>query len=184
MSLVTKEKKLAQFKAGRRASRFGGLSPNPLPLPHWSRELSDSFGHLASSPPESSVWQPRCEKNSFFNSVLGRTVARSLAAQERRNWDRLPLAIPIFVRGRDAQGKEFLEFATALNLSAGGALLALSRALPVSSGVSVEVPSAPLSDDAHLPRAVRRLRARVVHARPCQRHQLVGLKFSRPLLKS
>lgn len=118
----------------------------------------------------------------FLNRVLGRIVARSAAAKERRNWDRLPLAIPIFVRGRDDQGKEFLEFATALNLSAGGVLLALSRALPVSSGVSLEVPSAPLANDAHLPRAVRRLRARVVHARSCQRHQLVGLKFSRSLL--
>jgi c-di-GMP-binding flagellar brake protein YcgR len=109
-------------------------------------------------------------------------VAGRIVAKQRRNWERLPLAIPVFVRGRDERGKEFLEFATALNLSAGGALLAVSRALPLSSGVSLEVPSAPLSDVANLPRAVRRLQARVVHARSSNRHQLIGLKFSRPLL--
>lgn len=109
-------------------------------------------------------------------------MARRGSVKERRSWDRLPLAIPIFVRGRDHRNKEFLEFATALNLSAGGVLLALSRALPLSTGVSLEVPSAPLSQDVHLPRVVRRLKARVVHSRSSQRVQLVGLKFSRPLL--
>lgn len=111
-------------------------------------------------------------------------MAGRISVKQRRNWERLPLAIPIFVRGRDERGKEFLEFATALNLSAGGVLLAVSRALPLSAGVSLEVPSAPLSDPNTLPRAVRRLQARVVHARPSNRHQLIGLKFSRPLLRS
>ena len=47
------------------------------------------------------------------------------AGSERRKWARLPLAIPVFVRSRDAKGTEFLEFATALhgvdpNLKLGG----------------------------------------------------------------
>lgn len=111
--------------------------------------------------------------------MAGRTKGK-----ERRIWQRLPLAIPIFVRGRDERGQEFLEFATALNLSAGGVLLAVSRALPLSAGVSLEVPSAPPSQVAELPRSVRRLQARVVHVRSLNRHQLAGLKFSRPLLPS
>ena len=48
---------------------------------------------------------------------------------ERRKWTRLPLAIPVFVRSRDEKGKEFLEFATALNVSAGGMLVAMRRAI-------------------------------------------------------
>ena len=52
------------------------------------------------------------------------------AGNERRKWARLPLAIPVFVRSRDGKGKEFLEFATALNVSAGGMLVAIRRALP------------------------------------------------------
>jgi c-di-GMP-binding flagellar brake protein YcgR len=111
-------------------------------------------------------------------------VGGKTTLKERRNWERLPLAVPVFVRARDERGKEFLEFATALNLSAGGALLAVSRALPLSAGVSLEIPSSPLSDSAHLPRAVRRMQARVVHVRSSNRHQLAGLKFSRPLLRA
>jgi hypothetical protein len=38
------------------------------------------------------------------------------------------LAIPVFVRSRDEKGREFLEFATALNISAGGMLVAVMRA--------------------------------------------------------
>jgi len=41
---------------------------------------------------------------------------------ERRAWSRLPLPIPLFVRSRDSKGKDLLEFATALNVSAGGPL--------------------------------------------------------------
>ena len=44
--------------------------------------------------------------------------------QRRRKWDRLPISIPFFMRGNKESGEEFLEFATALNFSAGGALLA------------------------------------------------------------
>ena len=111
-------------------------------------------------------------------------MTRKPVLKNRRNWERLPLAIPVFVRARDDRGKEFLEFATALNLSAGGVLLAVSRALPLSAGVSLEIPSSPLSDSAQIPRSVRRLQARVVHIRSSNRHQLVGVKFSRPLLRS
>ncbi|HSS96349.1 MAG TPA: PilZ domain-containing protein, partial [Terriglobales bacterium] len=64
-------------------------------------------------------------------------------AQERRQWPRLPLAIPIFVRSRDEKGKDFLEFATAMNVSAGGALVAVRRSLPNATQVSLEIPTAP-----------------------------------------
>jgi len=52
----------------------------------------------------------------------------------------LPLAIPVFVRSRDEKGKEFLEFATALNVSAGGALVAVRRSLPPTAQVLLEIP--------------------------------------------
>ena len=58
------------------------------------------------------------------------------------------LAIPVFVRSRDDKGKEFLEFATALNIGGGGALIALRRALPQSARVLLEIPSAPLAASA------------------------------------
>lgn len=106
----------------------------------------------------------------------------STPAAERRRWPRLPLAIPVFVRGQVAQEREFLEFATALNVSAGGMLLAVRRALPSSAQVSLEIPSAPLAALAALPKVARSLRAKVLRMQHAQGYNLVGLKFSRPLL--
>lgn len=103
---------------------------------------------------------------------------------ERRKWPRLPLAIPVFVRSRDEKGKEFLEFATALNVSAGGALVAVRRSLPPSAQVLLEIPSAPLAASYNLPKAARALRARTVRVTHAEGYHLVGLKFARALLDS
>ncbi len=101
---------------------------------------------------------------------------------ERREWVRLPLAIPIFVRSQDAAGKDFLEFATALNISAGGALVAVHRALRPSAQVLLEIPSAPLAASAPVPKSSRNLRAKIVRVTHGEGYHLLGLKFSHPLL--
>lgn len=111
-------------------------------------------------------------------------MIRRRSEKERRKWTRLALAIPVFVRSRDEKGKESLEFATALNISAGGALVAVRRSLPPSAQVLLEIPSAPLAAAASLPRAARTLRARTVRVTHAEGYHLVGLKFSRPLLGS
>jgi hypothetical protein len=102
---------------------------------------------------------------------------------ERRIWPRLPLAIPVFVRSRDEKGKDFLEFATALNISASGVLVAVRRALPLSARILLEIPSAPLAATAKLPKASRALRAKCVRVTHAEGYHLVGLKFARPLLE-
>ncbi len=99
---------------------------------------------------------------------------------ERRKWTRLPLAIPVFVRSRDGKGNDFVEFATALNVSAGGMLVAIRRVLPPIARVRLEIPSAPAL--APLSHAARILRARTLRTTPAEGYYLVGLKFSRPLL--
>ncbi len=109
-------------------------------------------------------------------------MIRRRPEKERRKWTRLPLAIPVFVRSRDEKGKEFLEFATALNISAGGALVAVRRSLPKAAQVLLEIPSAPLAATANLPRAARTLRARATRITHAEGYHLLGLKFSRPLL--
>ncbi|MFZ0318782.1 MAG: PilZ domain-containing protein [Candidatus Sulfotelmatobacter sp.] len=108
---------------------------------------------------------------------------KSIAA-ERRRWPRLPLAIPVFVRSRLGQDREFLEFATALNVSAGGMLVAVRRSLPVTVEVSLEIPSAPMATLATLPNVARTLRAKVLRTEHAEAYNLVGLKFARPLVES
>jgi len=101
--------------------------------------------------------------------------------KERRKWTRLPLAIPVFVRSREGKGKEFLEFATALNVSAGGMLVAIRRVPPRIPHVQLDIPSAPMAM-AHMPRPTRTLRAKTLRTTPADGYYLVGFKFSRPLL--
>lgn len=107
---------------------------------------------------------------------------RKTPAAERRRWPRLPLAIPVFVRCQAESDKEFLEFATALNVSAGGMLVAVRRSLPSAAQVSLEIPSAPLAALTNLPNVTRNLRAKVLRMQHGEGYNLVGLKFSRPLL--
>jgi c-di-GMP-binding flagellar brake protein YcgR len=103
-------------------------------------------------------------------------------AAERRRWPRLPLAIPVFVRSHTEVDKEFLEFATALNVSAGGMLVAVRRSIPSAAQVSLEIPSAPLAALADLPSVTRNLRAKVLRMEHGEGYNLVALKFSRPLI--
>jgi hypothetical protein len=111
-------------------------------------------------------------------------VSAKPAEGERRRWIRLPLAIPVFVRTRDDKGKEFLEFATALNVSAGGMLVAVRRVLPASAIIQLEIPSAPLAALASLPKTSRNLRAKATRTTHAEGYHLLGLKFARPLLGS
>ncbi|MGO8795840.1 MAG: PilZ domain-containing protein [Candidatus Sulfotelmatobacter sp.] len=115
---------------------------------------------------------------------LGVGMRRIIPTAERRRWPRLPLAIPVFVRSEAEADKQFLEFATALNVSAGGMLVAVRRSIPPAAQVSLEIPSAPVAALAELPNVTRNLRARVLRTKPGEGYHLVGLKFSRPLAPS
>ncbi len=108
-------------------------------------------------------------------------MRRGTSAAERRSWERLPISIPFFVRGAKPDGEEFLEFATALNLSAGGVLLAMRRYLDPGTRVALEIPIA-LANKAQLPRSVSLLHATVLRCVPDRQYFLLGLQFEEPLL--
>ena len=108
-------------------------------------------------------------------------MRRTVSVAERRGWDRLPISIPFFVRGTSAAGEEFLEFATALNLSAGGLLLATRRYLDPGTQISLEIPVA-LVNKAQLPRTVSNLQATVLRCTADRQYFLLGLQFHEPLL--
>jgi hypothetical protein len=113
---------------------------------------------------------------------MRKPIKRSVATKERRHWARLSLAIPVFVRGINGQGTEFLEFSTLLNESAGGVLLAMRKPLRLWSRVSLEIPSSQILKSEKLRRAVRMLRARVIRITFVAGWNLCGLQFARPLV--
>jgi PilZ domain len=101
---------------------------------------------------------------------------------ERRTWVRLPLAIPVFVRSQEPDGKDFLEFATAVNISPGGTLVAVHRPLRLQTQVLLEIPSAPLAASAPVAKNARSLRAKIVRVTHAEGYHLLGMKFIQPLL--
>jgi PilZ domain-containing protein len=108
-------------------------------------------------------------------------VSKGLPGKEKRRWTRLKLAIPVFVRTQSPDGKENLEFATAVNVSAGGALLIVRRSLNKAGGVLLEIPSAPIAPVHGLPESSRTIRAKAIWVKHLDDYHLMGLKFVQPL---
>jgi len=117
----------------------------------------------------------------FILLLDGYRLRTNSPKKEQRKWARLRLAIPVFVRSRDENGKESLEFATAVNISAGGALVVVRRSLPKSSAVSLEIPSAPIGPSHGVRSSSRAIRAKTVWVSHLNDYHLLGLKFGRPL---
>jgi hypothetical protein len=88
----------------------------------------------------------------------------------------------VFVRAHGEDGKDFLEFATAVNVSAGGALVVVRRSLPPAARVLLEVPTPPSPALAARPKSSRVLRARILRVTHAEGYYLMGLKFVRPLV--
>ena len=105
----------------------------------------------------------------------------SFARKEHRQWARLKLAIPVFVRVQTADGRETLQFATAVNVSAGGALVVARQSLSEATGVSLEIPSAPMGAGEGIPESAQAIPAKTVWIKHLEHHHLLGLKFERPL---
>ena len=103
---------------------------------------------------------------------------------ERRKYERLPLAVPVFVRGIDPNGRQFVDFATALDISVGGALVAIHRFLPKGSRILLEIPSAPVaSSTPAVPRSTRqRFYAKTVRVTDGEQVKLMGLEFNKPMM--
>lgn len=73
-----------------------------------------------------------------------------MSIPERREYYRLPIRVPIFIKGIDKNGDEFLELTHTVNVSASGACLISRRDLAHSADLLVSIP-APVSTDAGLP---------------------------------
>lgn len=141
-------------------------------------EIAGLFRDLAEMAGRVSSLAREMRESGGYQGVL---LIRS-EQSERRKWSRLSLAIPVFVRSRDENGKDFLEFATAVNISAGGALVAVRRSLPLPAQVLLEIPSPPSPALALQPTASRVLKARPLRVTHAEGYHLVGLKFARPLM--
>jgi hypothetical protein len=110
-------------------------------------------------------------------------VHRHEKREERRRSERLPVGVPVFVRGLDEKQQPFVEFTTAWNISSHGALVATKRFLPLSTPVVLHVPSAPLPPKTLAAAHAQALNATPVYVKKNELMYLTGLEFSKPLKK-
>ncbi|HMK30859.1 MAG TPA: PilZ domain-containing protein [Terriglobales bacterium] len=100
--------------------------------------------------------------------------------QGTRRWQRLPIAFPVFLHSVDREGNPYLEFGTALNVSAGGVLIAVRRP-PGSKQIRLEIPVAPGLPN--LPSAsFRSIKAHVVRTELTRQFTYMGVEFDQPLM--
>src|SRR6202049_4820510 len=103
-----------------------------------------------------------------------------LTPAERRRSQRIHVQIPMFVRGTDAAGMEFLDLTKTLDISATGAFLASPRAMRTNQVVNLTIP-APSSPSATLPSETPPIQARVLRDRPGDGFHLLGVEFLKAL---
>jgi hypothetical protein len=103
-----------------------------------------------------------------------------LTPAERRRSQRIHVQIPMFVRGTDAAGLEFLDLTKTLDISATGAYLASPRAIRTNEVINLTIP-APSSPSATLPAETPPIQARVRRHHASDGFHLIGVEFLKAL---
>jgi hypothetical protein len=100
---------------------------------------------------------------------------------ERRRSPRIRLQVPVFLRGIDTAGGDFLELTKTINISSTGACIACSHAVRVEQAVQLTIPAPSPSASGLVPPETPPLSARVRRVQPVGDLHLVGVEFLRPL---
>jgi len=100
---------------------------------------------------------------------------------ERRLSTRLHLQIPMFVRGIDAYGEEFIELAKSLDISATGAYLTLPRPVRRLELLTLTIPTPSVTNSGLVPASMAPISARVIRQKEVGDIYVVGVQFLRPL---
>ena len=149
--------------------------------------------YLVQYPPSRCRWQGKCSfGNSTRPKVPGRDMGNCfptflfgsesmrLTPAERRRSSRIHVQIPMFVRGVDPAGAEFLDLTKTLDISATGAFLASPRLLGINQLLNLTIP-APSSSSSTLPAETPPIQARVRRYRVVGGTHLLGVEFLKAL---
>jgi hypothetical protein len=100
---------------------------------------------------------------------------------ERRRFYRIKLQVPLFVRGKDAYGDQFLELAKTLDISALGALITCARPLEVNEIIALTIPAPSITSSALVPSGMPPIQAKVKRQQEAGDVHLVGVEFLKPI---
>jgi hypothetical protein len=89
--------------------------------------------------------------------------------------------VPVFVRGADTSGAEFIELTKTLNISANGACIASTHILRPEQIVYLTIPAPSPSPSSLVPAETPPIAAKVLRQDAAGDVRLFGLEFLRPL---
>jgi PilZ domain len=101
--------------------------------------------------------------------------------EERRRFQRIHLQVPLFVRGRDRHGEQFLELAKTLDISGLGAFLTSPRALSVNEIITLTIPAPSITSSALVPAGMPPIQAKVKRHQEAGDVHLIGVEFLKPI---
>jgi hypothetical protein len=106
---------------------------------------------------------------------------QSLDQLQRRRAPRIRLQVPVFLRGSDASGVEFIELTKTLNIGSTGACIASTHILRPEQIVHLTVPAPSPASSSLVPNETPPIAARVLRQEVAGEVRLFGLEFLRPL---
>jgi hypothetical protein len=114
-------------------------------------------------------------------TLFQQRITTASCYDERRRFQRIHLQVPLFVRGKDAHGEQFLELAKTLDISALGAFVTCPRALRVNEIVTLTIPAPSITSSALVPAGMPPIQARVKRQQEAGDVHLVGVEFLKPI---
>jgi hypothetical protein len=106
-------------------------------------------------------------------------ASASTPTLERRRERRVPVNLPMLVRGTDRTGESFEERTASVNLCRGGAAFATRYAVDLGTRVEISIPVTPPATE---PESEFATHGRIVHLAPgkSERETIVGVEFTGP----
>lgn len=100
---------------------------------------------------------------------------------KQRRFPRIRLQVPIFLRGQDASGVDFVELTKTLNISASGACIASSHMLRQNQVVHITIPTPSPASSGLVPNETPPITAKVLRQQAAGELRLFGIEFTRTL---
>jgi hypothetical protein len=116
----------------------------------------------------------------IFPHLVFQRVGMRLTLAERRRSPRIHVQIPMFIRGTDLTGSEFLDLTKTLDISATGAFLASPRLLRLNQVLNLTIP-APSLPSSTVPVETPPIQARVRRQFDSGGMHLLGVEFTKIL---
>jgi len=104
-----------------------------------------------------------------------------LEISSTRRSPRIRLQVPVFLRGTDVSGAEFIELTKTLNISATGACITSAHILRPDQTVHLTIPAPTPTSSSLVPSETPPIVAKVLRQESAGEMRLFGLEFLRPL---